>query len=87
MAQALEVLAWSVLAQAQPERAARVGGAAEALREVLGIPLRPELQAAHPAAVQAMRAVLGEAAFAAAWAEGRMLPLEEAVALALVLSR
>jgi hypothetical protein len=42
------------------------------------------LHGGHDRAVAAMRAALDEAAFAAAWAEGRALPVDEAIALALV---
>jgi predicted ATPase len=83
MAEALEGLAWVAAAGRQAQRAARFGGAAEALREALGVPLLPEQQADHDQAVQAMRAMLGEGDFAAAWAEGRALPLEAAIGLAL----
>jgi tetratricopeptide (TPR) repeat protein len=83
MAEVLEPLVWSVVAQGQPELAARLGGAAEALRDGFGMPLPPEQRAGHDQALQAMCADLGEEAFAAAWAEGRVLPLDEAVALAL----
>jgi hypothetical protein len=41
------------------------------------------LRSDHDQAVRAMREVLGEEEFSAAWAEGRTLPLEEAIALAL----
>jgi non-specific serine/threonine protein kinase len=83
MAEGLESLAWVAVAAGQPERAARLSGAAEALREALVVPLRPVQQAGHDQAVQAMRATLGEEAFAAAWAVGRALPLEAAIAMAL----
>jgi tetratricopeptide (TPR) repeat protein len=67
-------------------RAARLLGAAEALEtahqladasRMTGSPLAAE------AIVAEIRMALGEAAFAAAWAEGRALSLDEAVALAL----
>jgi non-specific serine/threonine protein kinase len=83
LAEGVEGAAWVAVALAQPARAARLGGAAEALREALGTPLLPGLQAGHAQALQAMGAALGEEEFAAAWGEGRALPLEEAVALAL----
>ena len=70
-------------ARGQPDRAARLGGAAEALRAALGVPLPPETRADHDQAVLAMRAALGKDAFAAAWAEGQALSPEEAFALAL----
>jgi predicted ATPase len=82
-------IAWShalLDEQGQAPRAARLGGAAAALREALGIPLsplQPHLRADHELAMQALRAALGEEVFAAAWAAGRALPLEEAVAQAL----
>lgn len=63
-------------------QAARLGGAAEALYEAVGASGRP-----HPAryehAVAAVRARLGNAAFDAAWAEGRALSLMEAVSEAM----
>jgi hypothetical protein len=81
--QALELLAWVASAWGQPRRAARLGGAVEALREAQGVPVASDWQAGHEQAVRAMRAALGEEAFAAAWAEGRALSPEDAVALAL----
>jgi predicted ATPase/Tfp pilus assembly protein PilF len=79
----LESLAWVVAARAQAGLAARLSGAVEALREALGVPLPPEQRAGHGQAMQAMRAALGEEAFAATWAEGRAMALHEAIALAL----
>jgi hypothetical protein len=83
VAMELENLAWVAVMRGQSPRAARLGGAAEVLREALGTPLPPEQRAGHDRAVQAAHAALSEEAFAAAWAEGRALPLEEAVHLAL----
>jgi predicted ATPase/class 3 adenylate cyclase len=79
----LEGLAALAVAQAQPERAARLLGAAEALREVIGAPLPPADRAGHDRSVPAVRTALGEQAFATAWAEGRAMSLDEAVAFAL----
>jgi predicted ATPase/DNA-binding winged helix-turn-helix (wHTH) protein len=72
---------WGV--QGESERAARLLGVAEALREAVhsSIPL-PE-RARHDRCVAAMRAALGEEALACAWAEGRAMTLEQAVACAL----
>jgi predicted ATPase/class 3 adenylate cyclase len=67
-------------------RAARLFGAVDALRETLdssSLSLSPAERGAYEAAVAAARATLGADAFAAAWAEGRALPLEQAVAEAL----
>jgi len=83
VANLLENIAHLALALGDPLRAARLGGAAEGLREALGQPLTPGERGDHDRAIAALRAVLGEAAFAAAWAEGRALPLDEAIALAL----
>ena len=68
-----------------PEHAARLLGAAAALREALGIPVPASEREDHDRAVAATRTALGETAFAAAWAAGRALPVEEAVNEALQL--
>jgi tetratricopeptide (TPR) repeat protein len=73
VAAGLEFLAWLAAARGQPRRAARLGGAAEALREGLDIPLNPDQRGRHDRAVQAVRAALGAEDFAAAWAAGRAL--------------
>jgi hypothetical protein len=83
MAEALEGLAWVAAGTGQPHRAAQLGGAAEASRQTLGIPVMRDWQAAHELAVRSTRALLGEALFAAAWADGRALSFEAVVALAL----
>ena len=75
----LEGLARVAVAQERMERAARLCGAAAALREDRGWPLPPAKRAEHDRTVTAARAVLGEDAFTAAWAKGHALPLEEAI--------
>jgi Tetratricopeptide repeat len=68
------------------KRAARLFGAAEALRESVGsssLSLSPAERGAYETAVAATRAELAPDVFAAAWAEGRALPLEQAIACAL----
>ncbi|MBW3634679.1 MAG: tetratricopeptide repeat protein, partial [Chloroflexi bacterium] len=57
----------------QMEQAARLFGAAEALHEVIGVPLLPAFRAGHERAVSAVQAVLPEAVFTDAWAAGRAL--------------
>jgi hypothetical protein len=83
IAQNLERLAALAVAQAQSERAARLIGTAEGLRSAMGAPLPPADRAEHDRSVAAARTALGEEAFAAAWAEGRMMPLKAAVSYAL----
>jgi hypothetical protein len=61
------------------ERAARLFGTAAALREDRGWPLPPVKRAEHDRTVAAAHGALGEEAFAAAWARGHALPLEEAI--------
>jgi len=67
----------------QPERAARLFGAVEALREVSGIRLAPLPRADYDRAVEGIRAHLDEATLAQAWEQGRAMPLEQAIAEAL----
>ena len=61
-------------------QAARLFGAAAALLDRLGAPLRPAVQANDEAMQAPARAALGPDAFAAAWAEGAALPLARAIA-------
>jgi hypothetical protein len=75
----LEGLARVKVAQGRMERAARLCGAAAALREDRGWPLPPVKRAEHERTVAAARAALGEDAFAVAWATGHALPLKETV--------
>jgi hypothetical protein len=64
-------------------RAARLFGAAEALRAATGWRLSPAYGSGYERYLAAARAELGEATFAAAWIEGSVLTLEQAVAEAL----
>jgi hypothetical protein len=85
----LDGLGWAAGGRAQvansPEaavRATRLMGAAEALFEP-PLPLPPPRRTIHDRTVDAARAALGEEAFAAAWAEGRELTLDQAISCAL----
>ncbi|HWQ12101.1 MAG TPA: tetratricopeptide repeat protein, partial [Roseiflexaceae bacterium] len=69
-----------VSAQGQVERAARLLGAAAAHFEAIGAAMWPADRIEYERTVAAVRAVLGEAAFAAAWGVGRALTLEQAIA-------
>ena len=66
-----------------PARAARLWGAGERLRQALGCRSAPAARAIYERALAAARAQLGEEAFAAAWAVGQALTLEQAIAAAL----
>ncbi len=79
----LEAFGHLALAEGQPARATRLFGAVERLGETIGTALVPPDQAAHERGVAAARAALGEPAFAAAWAAGRAMTLDEAIADAL----
>ncbi|MDQ5853342.1 MAG: tetratricopeptide repeat protein, partial [Chloroflexota bacterium] len=73
----------AVVAAQQPatvRRAVQLFGAAEALREGLGVSLQPADRVEWDRSVAAARAALDEATFAAAWAEGRAMTLEQAIA-------
>jgi hypothetical protein len=79
----LDGLAAMAVARGQPVRAARLLGAADAVRTALAMQLLPIERPGHDEPARAARATLGEAAFAAALAEGQALTTEEAVAYAL----
>jgi len=76
----LERLAGVLLAQGEATWAVRLWGGAAALREAIGAPLPPVERAGYEQAVTAARSLLGEQAFAAAWAEGRAMGPEQALA-------
>ena len=75
----LEALARVAVAQGRMEQAARLCGAAAALREDKGWPLPPAKRAEHDRTVAAAPGALGEEAFTAAWARGHALPLGGAI--------
>jgi DNA-binding CsgD family transcriptional regulator len=70
----------------RPEVAARLYGAADAQRERVQQPVGALYQAEFAREVAISRRTLGENAFAAGWADGRALPLDQAVAEALALT-
>jgi ATP/maltotriose-dependent transcriptional regulator MalT len=76
----LEGLASVVAAQGDPEWAVRLWGMAKALREAMGAPIPPVYRADYDRSVAAARAQLGEQVFTAAWAQGRVMVPEQALA-------
>nr|MBA3472253.1 AAA family ATPase [Rubrobacter sp.] len=69
--------------EGQPARSARLWGAAESLREVTGAILSPVELHVYKPYIDAARTRLDEAAWEAAWAEGKVMTPEEAVEYAL----
>jgi predicted ATPase/DNA-binding SARP family transcriptional activator len=83
VAYSLEVVSSMLLGTGAAAPAATLLGAAEALREGLGVPVPAELRDEHGQCIAGAGAALGEEGFAAAWAEGRAMDWEQAVAYAL----
>ena len=67
----------------QLERAARLGGASERVLEVSGDPPEAPVDEAYYCEVAEAQARLAAAGCAAAWAEGRAMTLEQAIAYAM----
>ncbi len=79
----LESMASGVAAQGDPRQAAYLLGAAERLRETLGVVLTGGESLEHEETIHTVRAALGAEAFSAAWAAGEALAIEQATAAAL----
>jgi predicted ATPase/DNA-binding SARP family transcriptional activator/DNA-binding CsgD family transcriptional regulator len=71
--------------QGRPARAARLSGAAEALRKAIGHPAQPlkRVNYDYEAYLASTRGALGEAAFEAAFSEGQAMSPKEAIEYAL----
>ena len=82
----LERFAGLAVAQGRHARAVRLAAAAAALREVAGTPLWPSGQARLDRTLEPARRALGEAEAAAAWQDGRVLALPEAIDEALAIT-
>ena len=82
VASALEGLVFVYGALQQASTAGRLAGAGAALRETIDVPMPPMLRADYEHTLANVRAQLGDAAFRAAWAEGRVMTVEQAIAYA-----
>lgn len=80
LAVALDGLAGAISAAGRPAGATRLLGTAESLFESIGAPLPPHCTPAHERTLAAIRTRLGKEDLAAAWAEGRSMTPEQAVA-------
>jgi non-specific serine/threonine protein kinase len=81
--QCLEGLAQAASARGHYEHAARLFGAAEAQREIVGERYEPVDQDSLNQRVAPVHVALGDTAFTAAWDEGRAMTMEQAVEYAL----
>jgi predicted ATPase len=79
----LDGLAGVAAVTGQPKRAARLVGAADALRNIRSARLEPVDRVEHERTVAVVRAQLDDSTFAAAWAAGQRMPLKQAIAEAL----
>jgi len=81
----LESLAWGEAASRRGERAAILSGAAEAMRQTMGVPpvLIPTMLGYHEECRRLCRSILGDRGFEVAFAKGATLEFPEAVEFAL----
>jgi DNA-binding CsgD family transcriptional regulator len=79
IADCLEILAGGAGAQGRTQRAARLWGAAEAVREDIGVPLQSEARKLLDPYLATVRSSLGEVAWQLACAEGRAMMPEQAI--------
>ncbi len=83
VAELLEVFSELALAQGKLEMSAKLLGAAEALRELIGVRIVPLYLDEHQQRLTKTREGMSSDDFAAAWASGHAMTLDEAVAYAL----
>jgi predicted ATPase len=79
----LEAFAWVHEVHGRLDRAARLWGAAAAIREATGLPLAESEVEEQLFAIDVANAQTDPSAWSAAWSEGRTMSVEQAVALAL----
>jgi DNA-binding CsgD family transcriptional regulator len=79
----LEGLACTAGTGGEAERAARLFGAAEALRETMGVPLEPAFRTLEDPYLVGARSQLEEGAWTEDWEAGRAMSLEQAIEYAL----
>jgi hypothetical protein len=79
VAHQLESFAFIARQEGEAERAARLLGAAEALREIIRVPMRDDEHVEYQKEIASLRNQMDTPAFTAAWAEGRAMDLERAV--------
>jgi predicted ATPase len=80
----LETLASLASARDDARTAARLFGAAEALRDTIGVPMSNPEQAMHDRYLERARALIGDDAWQAAVADGRATPLEPLIERTLI---
>ncbi len=83
VAHQLECFAMIAVAEEEPQRAAKLFAAAEAIRELTGHKRTDEEEAEEAQFTSRLRAMLPEAEFNALWVEGKSMTMEQAVRLAL----
>jgi DNA-binding CsgD family transcriptional regulator/tetratricopeptide (TPR) repeat protein len=83
LALSVEGLAWVAATNRRPELAARLFGAADGLRERIGVSVEVGWTSDHERYLEQTRTMLDEPTFGAEWAAGRVLAPDEAIALAL----
>jgi predicted ATPase/tetratricopeptide (TPR) repeat protein/DNA-binding XRE family transcriptional regulator len=75
----LEGLAGVAAGQGEAELAARLYGAADAIRASCGTPVRPSHQDIYDRGAAAAKALLGQEGFARAYQQGRTVPVEQMI--------
>ena len=83
IAHQFESFAFIAIAREQPERAARLLGAAEILRKKININMSPPELVEYQKEVAKLRAGMEEQSFESLWASGRAMSMEDAVAFAI----
>jgi predicted ATPase len=83
IAHQLECFAFLARAREDGERAARLFGAAEALRKKINIRMNPLEQVEHEAQVEGLHAGMGKEQLMSLWEDGRSMAMEDAIQYAL----
>lgn len=79
----VEALAFAAVRQGRPERAIRLFGAAQALRDVVPVTLPPAQRDEHERGLRTLRIVVDEQRFLQLWAEGQAMSPDQVTAYAL----